>query len=133
MLFSFDGFDDGETSLIDIPTARQFMKAFHACWPYWTFFCDLTQEDLRLVTFACLDTVKIVYTPGQHNWGLAYDRGELDRFLEEDFQCCAERLRWPRTSKRTIGRRIEAVRDYFRGPLNARVFQTPEEISRMHF
>src|SRR5688572_23997215 len=70
MLFSFEGFDEGETSLIDIPTARQFMKAFHACWPYWTFFCDLIQEELRLMTFACLDTVKIVYIPGQHNWSL---------------------------------------------------------------
>jgi len=121
MIFVFEG--DESTVPLEDATLRQFLRAFHRAWPYWTVFCDLSQEDLRVMTFCCLESVRIVHVPGQRNWALFYDPEELAALLAEDFMKSEEQLRWTRFSHRWMKRRIAAVKDYFRGPLNLGVFQ----------
>jgi len=125
MIFLFEGLDES-TPPLQIAALRQFLSAFHLAWPHWTIFSDLSQEDLRVMTFCCLESVRIVRVPGQQNWALFYDPEELDAFLAEDFMKSSEQLRWTRYSKRWIKRRIAAVKEYFRGPLNLGVFQPGE-------
>jgi len=123
VIFLFDGLDESVPPL-DNAALRQFLGAFHRAWPYWTVFCDLSQEDLRVMTFCCLESVRIVHVPGQQNWALFYDPEELAAFLAEDFMKSEEQLRWTRFSHRWMKRRIAAVKDYFLGPLNLGVFQS---------
>lgn len=113
MIFGQEDFDSVPGEPYSMAEVRRFYAAFHYRWPYWLFFCDLAQDDLRVMTFSCLASVMAIHMEGQTNGAIAYDRRELDQFLEADRKpflelCVLAGLRQKETS-----RRLAEVRDYF--------------------
>lgn len=125
MVFLFEGLDES-TPPLENAALRQFLNAFHLAWPHWSFFCSLEEEDLRLMVYGSLQSVRVIDIAGQQNWALFVDRDELNQYLGKDFEESAKQLRWSGYSKRWIDRRIAAVKAYFRGPLNISVFKPRE-------
>ena len=92
---------------------RRFCAAFHRRWPYWLYFCDLGQEDLKRMTFCCLASFRAIHVDGQTNGATAYDRQELDRFLEADRAPFQELCAWAELRPREASQRLAQVRAYF--------------------
>ncbi len=84
MIFGLEDYDSDRREPYAVPEVRRFYSAFHYRWPHWQFFCDLAQDDLRVMTFSCLASVMAIHVEGQTNGAIAYDRRELDQFLDAD-------------------------------------------------
>jgi hypothetical protein len=78
-------------------------------WPCRLFFCDLEQDDLKVMTLRCLPSVAALKVDGQTN----ADGRQLDAFLYVDlpyFDEMSQRAElWPRAA----ARRVDAILAYF--------------------
>ncbi len=90
LCLSYEGF---ELNWSFHPDLRRFWRVFHECWPHWTLFLDLGQQDLRVMTLGCLKSFHLLAIPGQDNGAVFYDRDELDAFIESRFPTHAGLLR----------------------------------------
>ena len=113
MIFSLAGYESDERELFAIGEVRRFYRAFHEAWPYWLYFCDLEQDDLRTMTFCCLSSLVLIQPRGQSNGSLIYDRRELDQFLQADLAGLRELGERAELSMGAITRRANAVLAYF--------------------
>ncbi len=113
MIFNLEGYESDPRELYAIAEVRRFYAAFHYRWPHWLFFCDLAQDDLRTMTFSCLSSVMAIQVDGQANGAIAYDRRELDQFLEADRKPFEELCTLAGLRQKETSRRYADVRDYF--------------------
>ena len=119
LCFSFEGFESNWSFPAEL---RRFWRVLHECWPHWTLFLDLGQQDLKVMTLGSLKSFRMITIPGQTNGAIFFDRDELDAFIEEDFrrtfECCQHASRM----KRRLFLRRKEVLAYFREPLHPMIF-----------
>ena len=113
MIFHLEDYDGDSWQLYAIADVRRFCAAFHRRWPYWLYFCDLSQDDLKLMVYCCLDSFMAIQVDGQTNAAVAYDRQELDRFLEADRAPVEELCAWAELRPRDASQRFAQVQAYF--------------------
>jgi len=85
MVFCVEGYDDDPREIHTIPEVRRFYAAFHEAWPYWLYFGNLDQDELRTMVLCCLKSIIALKVDGQPNVAVEYDPVELLHFLRDDF------------------------------------------------
>lgn len=118
-IFAIEGYDDDPRELDVIPEVRRFYAAFHRAWPYWLYFCDLSQDGLKMMVFCCLRSFSTVKVDGQSNCVTEYKPLELIRFLAADFMPMNMMCERARFSERQIYDRSKAVFEFFGLPYDA--------------
>ena len=113
LIFYLEDYDCDRWQVHANAEVRRFFAAFHRRWPYWLYFCDLGQDDLKLMVYCCLDSFAAIQVDGQANAAIAYDRQELDRFLEADRAPLLELCAWAGLRQREASQRLDQVRAYF--------------------
>ena len=104
--------------------------SFHRRWPYWLYFCDLSQDDLKLMVYCCLDSFATIQVEGQTNAAIVYERQELDRFLETDRTHLLELCARARLRQGQASQRFAQVRAYFQKRFRPAVKQLTYPIPR---
>ena len=130
LIFYLEDYDCDPRQLHAIAEVRRFCAAFHRRWPYWLYFCDLGQDDLKFMTFCCLDSFAAMQVDGQTNAAIGYDRQELDRFLEADRAPLQELCARAGLRPRETSQRFAQVHAYFQKRFRPAVKQLTYPISR---
>ena len=81
--FLVEGYDDDPNELYAIPEVRKFYQHFHRVWPYWFYFCDLTEERLTMMTMCLLPNLSGFKRLGQPKAAVEYDPMDLIRFIQK--------------------------------------------------
>ena len=76
---SIEWYENDKRELWEIPEVRQFFKILDSEFPYWFYFLTKFGEGLRLVTFCCIETVKVNATQ------LMYEPNSMEYFLNRHF------------------------------------------------
>jgi hypothetical protein len=115
-VFSLAGYHDERRELYVMPEVRRFCVALHQVWPYWLFFCDLEQDDLRVMTFCCLPRWPPCKWKDKPMPPWLYSRSQLDTFVHADLPFLKEMSDRAGLWGRAAARRVEAVFAYFQLP-----------------
>lgn len=119
MIFCIEGYDRDPREVYLIDEIRQFYRDFHSTWPYWLYFCDLTQDGLKTMVICCLSSLTALKVDGQVNCAVEYDRLELARFMALDFPHMNWMCERAGMSEREIFERTREVFHYFTLPFEA--------------
>lgn len=118
-LFAITGYDDDSRELNSIPDVRRFYAALHQAWPYWTYFCDLRDDRLKLMVFCCLNNLTTLKVEGRANYVTEFSPRDLVRFVSGDFIPMNEMCERASLTEREIYDRSKAVFEYFGFAFNA--------------
>jgi len=83
-LFCIHGYDYDDREVYLIDEVRRFYRAFHQAWPYWLFFSDLNQDNLKTMTICCLRSFATFKVDGRANCAVEFDTQELIDFIARD-------------------------------------------------
>lgn len=116
MAFAVDGYDTDPREIYAIPEVRRFYDAFHRAWPYWLYFCDLEQDNLKTMILCCLPSMTSMARRGSSRVGVEVDPMELLRFIAADFHPMNRMCERAGMSERLIHDRSRAVFETFGFP-----------------
>lgn len=116
MAFAVDGYDTDPREIYAIPEVRRFYDAFHRAWPYWLYFCDLEQDNLKTMILCCLPSMTSMARRGSSRVGVEVDPMELLRFIAADFHPMNRMCERAGMSERSIHDRSRAVFETFGFP-----------------
>ncbi|HCY77646.1 MAG TPA: hypothetical protein DHV28_17175 [Ignavibacteriales bacterium] len=74
-----DWYEDDHRELWEIPEVKQFLRILDNSFPYWFYFLTKFGEGLRLVTFCCIDTIKVSATQ------VTFNPDSMANFLNNHF------------------------------------------------
>ncbi len=119
LALTLDGYDHDPREIYAIPEVRKFYGNFHRTWPYWLYFCDLHQDNLKTMILCCLPSLTSVSRQGRPQVGVQVDPLELLRFIAADFGPMNLMCERAGLSERAIYDRTKAVMEYFGLPFDA--------------
>lgn len=119
MVFFIHGYDDDPREIHAIPEVRRFYRTFHEAWPYWLYFCNLDNDNLRAMTMCCIDSFSSIQVDGQPQVGIACDTAQVLLFLQADFPHLNRLCERGQMFERLIYERTKALFAYFNLPFDA--------------
>ena len=119
LALTLDGYDHDPREIYAIPEVRKFYGNFHRTWPYWLYFCDLHQDNLKTMILCCLPSLTSVSRQGRPQVGVQVDPLELLRFIAADFGPMNLMCERAGLSERAIYDRTKAVMEYFGFPFDS--------------
>jgi hypothetical protein len=116
ILFCIQGYEQDEREIHCIPEIRSFYRTFHEQWPYWLYFCNLDDDNLKIMTLCCLDSFIAVKRDGNTMTQAEFDGQELLAFLSRDFAPTNLVCERAEMFEDRIEQRTKAILEYFRLP-----------------
>ena len=83
-VFCIDGWDNDPREIQTIPEIRRFYSAFHDAWPYWLYFCTLSEDVLRAMVMCCLPSISMMQVDGQTRMAVTFDPLDLVKLIKGD-------------------------------------------------
>ncbi|MDD2708098.1 MAG: hypothetical protein PHV34_08820 [Verrucomicrobiae bacterium] len=124
MVFCVEGYDDDPREVHSIPEVRRFYSAFHEAWPYWLYFCNLSEVgSLKAMTFCCIQTLAVLKVDAEPSVLVRCDPLELLYTVAGDFPHMNLMCERAGMSERETYWRTGEVFEYFGLP-----FDPPEPI-----
>lgn len=116
VLFCIQGYEQDDREIHSIPEIRSFYRAFHEQWPYWLYFCNLDDDNLKMMVLCCLDSFIAVKRDGHSEVQVEFDVKELLAFLSRDFAPMNLICQKAEMFEDRIEQRTRAIFEYFRLP-----------------